>query len=138
MCRGIPLATDVRLGNPRYMGAGNPLAALALAGPLAGRTREQSVPEPGPGAHVQVFLAEHYLPGLDEQRVEQLAERLRIAASLRGGDRVRFLGSAGVPGDDSLLSIFSASSLEAVARTVRSAEVAADRIVPVVWRAGEG
>jgi hypothetical protein len=88
-----------------------------------------------PGSHV--FLAEHYLPGLDEDRVELLSERLRWAAALRLEDRVRFLGSAGVPGDDSLLSIVAAPSLEAVAWTVGQAEIVADRIVPVVWRAGD-
>jgi hypothetical protein len=49
---------------------------------------------------------------------------------------VRFLGSAGVPGDESLLSLFAAPSLEVVAGTVERARVKADRIVPVFWRAG--
>jgi hypothetical protein len=82
-----------------------------------------------------VYLVEHYLPDLDDRRVDVLTGRLRAAAELeRGAGGVRLLGSAGLPGDDSFLSIFEASSVEAVARTIERAEIAADRIVPALWR----
>lgn len=46
---------------------------------------------------------------------------------------MRLLASAGLPGDDSLLTIFRASSPDVVAATVERAGLPADRIVPVVW-----
>jgi hypothetical protein len=85
----------------------------------------------------RIFVVEHYSPGLDAGRVEAFVRRLRAPSDERGG-AVRFLGAAALPGDDSLLTIFAAPSLEAVARRVERAEVAADRIVPALWRAGDG
>ena len=84
----------------------------------------------------RVFLAEHYLPGLDAQLVDSLTRRLERAATELRSTGIRFLGSAGVPGDESFLSLFSASSEHEVARAVARADVAVDRIVPVLWRAG--
>jgi len=128
---------------------GNPLAALVLARPFANAVRDRGAPaperssEPEPGRSAarsisRVFLAEHYQPGLDEERLEALAARLRAAAALWRGDKVRMLASASVPGDDTLLAIFSATSADAVAWTAHRAEIDADRIVPIVWRAGVG
>jgi len=69
-------------------------------------------------------MAEHYLPRVDAERVEAVTQRLVAAAdTLQRADLdVRVLGSAGVPGDASFLSLFTAPSLEAVARTVSRAE----------------
>jgi len=85
-----------------------------------------------------VYLAEHYLPGVDAQRVDAHVSRLVDAAkgARRDGMDVMYLGSAGLPGDESLLSLFSAKSADDVERTIDIAEVAVDRIVPVLWRAG--
>jgi hypothetical protein len=80
----------------------------------------------GPG----VFLAEHYLAAMDADRVEEVGRRL--AAGCRAD--MRLLGSAGLPGDDCVLSLFAAPSAEAVAAAFERADVAADRIVPVLWR----
>jgi len=77
-----------------------------------------------------VFLAEHYLAAMDADRVEELGRRLATACRAD----VRVLGSAGLPGDDCVLSLFAAPSAEAVAAAFERAEVAVDRIVPVLWR----
>lgn len=122
------------------MGTTHPLAAVALAktlvGPRGARSRADRPTGDRP-VPCRAYLAEHYLPGLDERRVEQLGRRLRGAAAHRGGDAVRLLASAGVPGDDALLTIFRASSPDVVAATVRQAGLPADRIVPVVWHPDE-
>ena len=85
-----------------------------------------------------VYLAEHYLPGVDARRVDAHVSRLAEAAegARRNGLEVLFLGSAGLPGDESLLSLFSAPSADDVAHTIELAEVSVDRIVPVLWRTG--
>jgi len=40
-----------------------------------------------------------------------------------------------VPGDESFLALFAAREEDAVARAIARAEIAADRIVPVLWQA---
>jgi hypothetical protein len=84
------------------------------------------------------FLAETYLQVVDARSVDDITHRLEAAAAgQRRGDRnVRCLGSAGVPGDESFLVLFAAPSVEAVAQTIEAAKLTADRIVPVLWRAG--
>jgi hypothetical protein len=122
------------------MGSPHPLAALVVAKALVGRRAEHEVTTRRPGrrrAATRVFLAEHYSPDLDEQRADAITRRLRAAAAERGEADVRFLGSAGLPGDDSFLSIFAAPSVEAVAGLVRHAGIAADRIVPALWQGGD-
>jgi hypothetical protein len=115
---------------------------MSLARALLGARDAQPVPEvEGPtfvGNPHRVYLAEHYLADVSPERVEDLTRRLEAAAAYQRRARtyVRFLGSAGVPGDESFLSLFAAPSLEAVARTIERARVKADRIVPVFWRAG--
>jgi len=103
----------------------------ARRGAEAAGTDARSDPE-------SIYLAEHYLPGVDAQRVDAHVSRLAEAAegARRDGLDVSFLGSAGLPGDESVLSLFSAPSVDQVARTIELAEVAVDRIVPVLWRAG--
>ena len=85
-----------------------------------------------------IYLAEHYLPGVDAERVDAHVSRLVDAAkgARRDGMDVVYLGSAGLPGDESLLSLFSARNAAEVERTIGIAEVAVDRIVPVLWRTG--
>jgi hypothetical protein len=85
-----------------------------------------------------IYLAEHYIPGVDAQRVDSHVSRLVDAAkgARRVGMDVVYLGSAGLPGDESLLSLFSAKNADDVERTIDLAKVAVDRIVPVLWRAG--
>ena len=91
---------------------------------------ELDLPLPPPEG---AYLVECYVPRLDERRVELFGRRLRGAAARRRPGTVRLLASAGLPGDDSLLTIFRASSRDAVAATVEQAGLPADRIVPVVW-----
>ena len=119
---------------------GSPFAALVMAKALVGAVPE---PELRPDRRRRrqkrrVYLAERYFPDVNGRRVEALARRLEAAADelRRHGADVRFLGSAGLPGDEALFFLFSAPSAEAVTRTVEHAGVAADRIVPAVWRAG--
>jgi hypothetical protein len=79
---------------------------------------------------VATFLAEHYLAAMDTHRVEELGRRLASACRVD----VRLLGSAGLPGDDCVLSLFAAPNATAVALVFERADVAVDRIVPVLWR----
>ena len=44
------------------------------------------------------------------------------------------LGSAYVPGDESLLVVLAAPSAEAASRAVRAADMTAQRLVPALWR----
>jgi hypothetical protein len=118
------------------MGTTHPLAALALARALVGPrgTRPDREAPNGPLLGAEgAYLVECYVPDLDERRVELFGRRLRGAAARRHAGTVRLLASAGLPGDDSLLTIFRASSPDVVAATVERAGLPADRIVPVVW-----
>ena len=82
----------------------------------------------------RVFLVEHYATAVDERRVDAVSSRLEAAAHELA---VGFLGSAGLPGDESFLSLFAAQGIGEVARTLERAGLVADRIVPVLWRAGD-
>ena len=82
----------------------------------------------------RVFLAEHYAAPVDERRVDAVSRRLEAAA---GELQVGFLGAAGLPGDESFLSLFAAPGIGEVARTLERAGLVADRIVPVLWWAGD-
>jgi hypothetical protein len=123
------------------MAGQHPLAALAVARALVGsrveRARAGSRPTSRRRRPAKVFVAEHYSPGLDARQVDTLTRRLRAAVD-DGAGSIRFLGAAGLPGDDSFFSIFAAPSLETVATVVARAEVEADRILPALWRAGDG
>lgn len=124
------------------MASTHPLAALALARSLLGPGRDTARARPQDDARTSrgtrsVFIAEHYVSDLDSSAIEALAGRLRAAVDESAG-AVRFLGAAGLPGDDSFLSIFIAPSLEAVSRLVERAGVDADRVAPALWQAGEG
>ena len=68
-----------------------------------------------------------------------LARRLEAAAATvrREGRDVRFVGFEALSGDEAFLSLLAAPSPEAGARAVERVDVAADRIVPALWRAGE-
>jgi hypothetical protein len=86
-----------------------------------------------------VYLAESYLPDVSAERVDALRRRLEDAAAFarREGGDVRLVGLAALPGDEALLSLLAAPCPEAAARAVERADVAADRIVRALWRAGE-
>ena len=138
----------------------NPLAALVVAKALVGARDEPETDAPIPSdrsawrigwralgrRHAEsrprddascVFLAEHYLPDVSAERVDALTSRLEAAAAAarsEGAD-VRFLGFAALPEDQAFLTLLAAPSSEAAARAVARAEVAADRIVPALWRA---
>jgi hypothetical protein len=81
---------------------------------------------------------ENYSPDLTSQRLEALTHRLVAAADelRREGSDVRLLGSAGLPGDEALLSVLAAPSADIVVRVLEAAGISADRIVPVLWQAG--
>ena len=80
----------------------------------------------------RVYLVEHYGEDVDEGTAAALADRLGWAARAQRCD-TRLIGSACVPGDEAFLSLFAASSADAVATAVAGAGVVADRIVPVLW-----
>ena len=87
--------------------------------------------------HGRVFLIEHYGAAVSETDVAALARTLaRAARNHRPG--VRLVGSVCVPGDESFLSLFTASCAEAVALAVAEANITADRIVPAFWRDASG
>ena len=122
------------------MANSNPLSSMFLSRalldaspggqPRARRSRRIRRAEP------KVFLAEHYVPAVDSTRLEGLARHLAAAADGDQGGEVSLLGILGLPSDESLMSLFAAPGPEAVAGTLDRAGVPADRIVPVLWRAG--
>jgi hypothetical protein len=87
-----------------------------------------------------VFLAEHYLPDVNRESMDALTERLEAAAAelRREGADVTLVGFAGLPDDEAVLVVLAAPSADVAARALEAAEVVADRIVPAVWRAGDG
>ena len=78
------------------------------------------------------FLVEHYGASASEASAAALGGRLVRAVS-RPEDGVQLIGSACVPADESFLSLFGGTSMDAVAAAVVRAGVVADRIVPVLW-----
>jgi hypothetical protein len=87
-----------------------------------------------------VFLAERYVPALSPRSVEQLTHRVATAADelRREGAEVHLVGSAALPGDETLLFLLAAPSAEVAALAVERADLAADRVVPALWQAGGG
>jgi hypothetical protein len=80
-------------------------------------------------APVQTFLVEQYFPQVSGPRVVELARELLRERS----DGADLLGLVGVPGDETLLGLFAATSPEAVAGAVAPVEMTAERIVPAFW-----
>lgn len=124
------------------MANSNPLSSIVVAQALLGTP---SKPERRLGrrrrdrrAESQVFLAEHYVESVDPGRLEKLAHEVAAAVDQRGerSSGVSLVGIVGLPSDDSVMSVFSAPALEAVAVTLERAGVPADRIIPVLWRSG--
>jgi hypothetical protein len=74
------------------------------------------------------FLVEHYGP------CASAALGGRLARAARGPrDGVELIGSAYVPADESFLSLFAGTSMDATAAAVARAGIVVDRIVPVLW-----
>ncbi len=84
----------------------------------------------------RVFLAEHRLSGARPERAADVTRRLATATAdlRRAGTDVRVLGSAYVPGDESLLVVLAAPSEADASRAVRAADMTAQRLVPALWR----
>ena len=83
---------------------------------------------------MHAFLAEQYLPNVSGDRVDELARRLLR----QGTPDVRLLGLVGLPGDETLLALFAATSPAAVADAVARVDAAPDRIVPAFWHPAAG
>ena len=109
------------------------LGALAL-----GRALAASVPRHEERRHGadRVFLAEHRLSTARPERAADVTRRLATATAdlRRAGTDVRVLGSAYVPGDESLLVVLAAPSAEAASRAVTAADLTTQRLVPALWR----
>jgi hypothetical protein len=90
-------------------------------------------------AAVPVFLLECYWPDVTLRHAATAVARARSAAAsmTRDGRPVRYLHGVFVPGEESLLCVFEASSAGDVAETARRAALRADRIVAAIdLRAG--
>jgi hypothetical protein len=81
---------------------------------------------------VQTFLAEQYLAGLSERRLDELARTLLRQRAPGAG----LLGLVGLPEDETLLALVAATSPEAVAEAVALVQPRVDRIVPALWHPG--
>lgn len=80
------------------------------------------------------FVVERYTPGVSVEAVRAGERRLRrvAAAFAASGRPVRYLGSIVIGAEDTVIAVFEARSLEEVAGLHAAAEVAFDRIVPVI------
>ena len=78
----------------------------------------------------QVFLVEHYRPGLPLDELERLAGRACAAVGdlERSGKPLRFLRSLIVPDDESFLSVVEAASEQLVREAYTQAEIPFERI----------
>ena len=76
------------------------------------------------------FLVEHYRPGVATDELTRWASRVRdaVAALEREGKAVRFLRSAVVPRDESLLCVLEAASEELVREAYARAGIPFERI----------
>jgi hypothetical protein len=79
---------------------------------------------------MHTYLVEHYQPGLSAAGLQDAAALVRRAATELGreGSAVRYLRSTIVPGDEALLSVFTADSEAAVRETYARAGVPFERI----------
>jgi Nickel responsive protein SCO4226-like len=78
----------------------------------------------------RTFLVEHYRPGLTVGELRLWAERVRdCAAQLEGeGKAVRYVRSAIVPADESLLCVLEAATEELVRETYARAGIPFERL----------
>lgn len=83
---------------------------------------------------MNVFLVEHYWPGVTGEAFARAAERVRQAADeLAAAARpIRFMHSTLVPEDENAFCVFSASSPGLVAEAYARAGVEFERIVEAV------
>jgi hypothetical protein len=82
----------------------------------------------------QTYLVEHYRPGLTVDELRQWAERVREAAARmeREGRAVRYVRSAIVPADESLLCVLEAATEELVRETYARAGIPFERLSAVI------
>ncbi len=88
----------------------------------------------------QSYLVEHYRPGLTVDELRQWAELVRdTAAQMEGEGRpLRYVGSAIVPGDESLLCVLEAASEELIREVYARAGIPFERLSPVIPEGGRG
>jgi hypothetical protein len=82
----------------------------------------------------ETYLVEHYRPGRSVDELQQWAARVRDAAvQLAGEGRpVRYLRSAIVPADESLLCVLEAAGEELVRETYARAGIPFERLSAVI------
>jgi len=83
---------------------------------------------------LETFLVEHYRPGLTADELRTWAARMRDQAveMEREGRAVRFVRATIVPGDESLLCFFEASSEQLVRDAYMRAGIPFERIMAVI------
>ncbi len=83
---------------------------------------------------VRTFLAECYIPGIEESSVAAAATRARAAvrALVAAGERIEYLGAVLVAGDEVVFHTFGAQDPVLVERASRNAGLAFERIVESV------
>jgi hypothetical protein len=88
----------------------------------------------------ETYLVEHYRPGLTVDELRQWAELGRDSASRmqREGRPVRYLRSAIVPADESLLCLLEAASEELVRETYARAGIPFERVSSIIAEGGRG
>jgi hypothetical protein len=88
---------------------------------------------------VNVYLVEHYSPGLTVEGLGRWAARVREMAFTmrREGKEVRYLRSTIVPADEALLCVFEADSEELVRETYARAGIPFERLSVAIADEGE-
>jgi Nickel responsive protein SCO4226-like len=87
-----------------------------------------------PHEELHTYLVEHYRPGLTVAELCQWAERVRDSASRleEEGKAVRYVRSAIVPADESLLCVLEAATEELVRETYARAGIPFERLSTVI------
>ena len=87
----------------------------------------------------QIYLVEHYWPGVTPDAFREAAERVRVAAEelAIGAAPIQFLHSTLVPEDENAFCVFSAASPQLVEEAYRRANVPLERIRPALQLEGE-
>lgn len=82
----------------------------------------------------RTYLVEHYWPGVTEEAFRAAVGRVREASDelSRGGKPIHYLHSTFVPGDESALCVFAATSARLVRQAYAQAGVRFERIVLAV------
>jgi hypothetical protein len=88
----------------------------------------------------QLYLVEHYRPGLEIGALKGWAARVRGAAAemKREGKPVRYRRSAIVPADESLLCVLESASEDLVRETYARAGVPFERLSALISEGEEG